>query len=221
MIEIRVRQRAGDFSLEADIRAEGRVLALCGPSGSGKTTLLNAIAGLARPSEGRIAIDDFVLFDSARGVDVPVRRRRLGYVFQEPRLFPHLSVRSNLTYGARFAPKIASLIGFDDVVSLLGVGPLLDRRPDKLSGGEKQRIAIGRALLSQPRALLLDEPLTAIDEERRLEILGLIEKLRDAFAIPMIFVSHRLDEVARLASDVAVLTPGRTILLRPGGSPTK
>ena len=221
MIEIRVKQRAGDFSLEADIRAEGRVLALCGPSGSGKTTLLNAIAGLANPSEGRIAIDDVVLFDSQRRIDVPVRRRRLGYVFQEPRLFPHLSVRSNLTYGARFAPTSASLVGFDDVVALLGVGSLLDRRPDKLSGGEKQRIAIGRALLSQPRALLLDEPLTAIDEDRRLEILGLIEKLRDAFAIPMIFVSHRLDEVARLASNVAVLAPGAKIVVPPRAAPTK
>ena len=215
MIEVRVRLRLGEFSLRADIRARGRVLALCGPSGSGKTTLLNAIAGLERPLEGRVAIDGAVFLDTTRGIDLPARKRGLGYVFQEARLFPHMNVRSNLTYGARFAAPGDKGVGFDGVVELLGIAPLLERRPERLSGGEKQRVAIGRALLSQPRALLLDEPLTAIDDARRLEILGLIETLRDAFAIPMIFVSHRGDEVERLASDIAILTPGQEVTSRP------
>jgi molybdate transport system ATP-binding protein len=216
MIEIRARHRIGDFTIAADIRAAGRVLALCGASGAGKTTLLNLIAGLALPAEGRIAIDETVFLDTAANIDMPARARRLGYVFQEPRLFPHLSVRANLRYGARFAPSGAPLVGFDDVVALLGVAPLLSRRPAKLSGGEKQRVAIGRALLMSPRALLLDEPLTAIDDARRHEILALIEQLRDAFAIPMIFVSHRADEVERLANDIALLSPGKPVELRAG-----
>jgi molybdate transport system ATP-binding protein len=216
MIEISVRHRVGDFAIMADIHAAGRVLALCGASGSGKTTLLNLIAGLARPAEGRIAINDAVFLDTSANIEMPTRARRLGYVFQEPRLFPHLSVRANLRYGARFAPPGAPLVAFDDVVALLGVAPLLARRPAKLSGGEKQRVAIGRALLTSPRALLLDEPLTAIDDARRQEILALIEQLRDAFAIPMILVSHRADEVERLADDVAVLSPGKPVELRAG-----
>jgi molybdate transport system ATP-binding protein len=214
MIEIQVRHRIGAFTIEADIRAAGRVLALCGPSGAGKTTLLNLIAGLERPDDGRIAIDDALFLDTAKGVDMPTRARRLGYVFQEPRLLPHLTVKGNLNYGARFAPPGARLIGFDEVVALLGLAPLLTRSPGRLSGGEKQRVAIGRALLSQPRALLLDEPLTAIDDARRHEILVLIEMLRDAFAIPMIFVSHRVDEVERLASDIALLSAGRKVEMR-------
>ncbi len=211
MIEIRLRHKLGDFEILADFVARARVLAICGPSGAGKTTLLNLIAGLERPREGRIAIDDAVFLDTGRGVDVPARRRRVGYVFQEPRLFPHLSVATNLNYGARFAPADGKLVAFGDVVDLLGVAPLLERRPARLSGGEKQRIAIGRALLSQPRALLLDEPLSAIDDARRHEILGLIEKLRDAFAIPIVFVSHRVDEVERLADFVARIEKGALV----------
>jgi molybdate transport system ATP-binding protein len=221
MIEVSVRHRVGAFAITADIRARGRVLALCGASGAGKTTLLDVIAGLARPAEGRVAIDDVVYLDTARRIDMPTRARRLGYVFQEPRLFPHLNVRANLLYGARFAPGAARLVAFDDVVALLGVAPLLARRPARLSGGEKQRVAIGRALLMSPRALLLDEPLTAIDDARRREILALIERLRDAFAIPMIFVSHRPDEVERLASDIAVLSPGGPVEMRAGFTPPR
>ncbi len=216
MIEIQVRHRLGAFAIEADFRASGRILAISGPSGAGKTTLLNMIAGLLRPNEGRIVVDDVGFLDTATGLDLPTRLRRIGYVFQEPRLFPHLSVAGNLKYGARFAPRGARLVGFDQVVALLGVGHLLDRRPARLSGGEKQRVAIGRALLSSPRALLLDEPLTAIDDPRRRDILGLIEQLRDAFAIPIIFVSHQAEEVERLASDVAVLDQGRVIEMRVG-----
>ena len=218
MIEINVRHRLGDFAIEADIRATGRILAISGPSGAGKTTLLNMIAGLVRPDEGRIAVDDVGFLDTAIGLDMPTRLRRIGYVFQEPRLFPHLSVAGNLKYGARFAPTGARLVGFDQAVALLGVGHLLARRPSRLSGGEKQRVAIGRALLSSPRALLLDEPLTAIDDARRRDILGLIEQLRDAFSIPIVFVSHQAGEVERLASDIAVLRQGRLVEMRAGAA---
>lgn len=214
MIEIVVDHAQGDFSITADIRARGRVLALCGPSGAGKTTLLDIVAGLRRPKRGRVAIDDAVFFDSSGGIDLPARRRRIGYVFQEPRLFPHLSVTGNLTYGARFAARGPGLVGFDHVVALLGIQALLKRGTEKLSGGEKQRVAIGRALLSNPRVLLMDEPLTAIDEARRRDILQLIETLRDAFAIPIVFVSHRASEVERLASDVAEIESGRIVAVR-------
>lgn len=214
MIEIAVEHAQGEFAIATDIRASGRILALCGPSGAGKTTLLDIIAGLRRPRSGRIAVDDAVFFDSARGIDVPTRKRRIGYVFQEPRLFPHLSVARNLTYGARFASRGPRLVTFDEVVALLGIAPLLQRSPARLSGGEKQRVAIGRALLSTPRVLLMDEPLNAIDDARRRDILHLIETLRDAFAIPIVFVSHRASEVERLASDIAELGNDRVVAVR-------
>jgi molybdate transport system ATP-binding protein len=218
MIEIAVEHVQGDFAIAADIRASGRVLALCGPSGAGKTTLLDIVAGLRRPRRARIAVDGALFLDTERGVDAPARRRRIGYIFQEPRLFPHLSVASNLNYGARFASRGPRLVSFADVVALLGIAPLLDRLPARLSGGEKQRVSIGRALLSNPRLLLMDEPLSAIDDARRRDILGLIETLRDAFAIPIIFVSHRVSEVERLASDIAELESGRLVALRHAGS---
>ena len=211
MIEIRASGALGAFRVEADIGASGRGLALVGPSGGGKTTLLNMVAGLVAPEAGRIVIGDAVLFDSSTGVNLRPRERRIGYVFQEPRLFPHYSVRGNLLYGAKSSG--AALIGFDDLVDWLGVRSLLDRRPAKLSGGEKQRIAIGRALLSRPRALLLDEPLSAIDEARREDLLKLIADLRDRFAIPLILVSHRREEVERLALPIAQVEPGRKTAL--------
>ncbi len=214
MIEISVRCEQGDFRLEADIIAKGRILALCGVSGAGKSTLLNIIAGLVRPSAGRIAVDGAVLLDSAAGIDLPPRARGVGYVFQDLRLFPHLSVAKNLRYSQRFRRAGARHVDFSLVTNLLGVSALLERRPDSLSGGEKQRVAIGRALLASPRILLLDEPLTSLDDQRRHEILALIEKLRDAFAIPIVFVSHRLSEVDRLASDIAVLDAGRVVAVR-------
>ncbi len=211
MIEIRVRRRLGAVNIEADIVANGRSLALVGPSGGGKTTLLNMVAGLETPDDGRIAIGDAVFFDSAAGVNLSPRERRVGYVFQEPRLFPHYSVAGNLRYGARSAGE--ALVGFDEVVGWLGIGELLQRRPAKLSGGEKQRVAIGRALLSRPRALLLDEPLSALDEARRDELVKLIQDLRDRLSIPMILVSHRLDEVERIADEVARVEAGRKTTL--------
>jgi len=214
VIEIEVAHRLGGFSLAARIAAQGRVLAICGVSGAGKTTVLSIVAGLMRPDSGRIAIDGTTFLDTAAGIDLPARARRIGYVFQEPRLFPHLSVAGNLRYGARFAPAAVRFVDFDAVVALLDLAPLLGRRPEGLSGGEKQRVAIGRALLASPRLLLMDEPLSALDDARRMEVLGFIETMRDAFAIPIIFVSHRVGEVERLASDIAVLDRGRVVEMR-------
>jgi molybdate transport system ATP-binding protein len=211
VIEIRVRGSVGASSVEADIRTAAQTLALVGPSGGGKTTLLNMIAGLVTPEEGRIAFGDAVLFDSAGGVDLAPRARGIGYVFQEPRLFPHMSVARNLRYGARPGEP---LIAFDEVVARLGIGALLGRRPAKLSGGEKQRVAIGRALLSAPRALLLDEPLSALDPERRDDLLALLADLGKRFSLPTILVSHRLDEVERLAGASALVEAGRKVTLR-------
>ncbi|WP_158813814.1 molybdenum ABC transporter ATP-binding protein [Methylocapsa sp. S129] len=218
MIEIDVALRLGAFALEARIAARGRTLAICGASGAGKTTLLNVIAGLLRPSAGRVAVDGTTFLDTAEGVDLAPRHRRIGYVFQEPRLFPHLSVAQNLRYGQRYAPSARRLVDFDAVTSLLGLDALLTRRPAGLSGGEKQRVAIGRALLVSPRLLLMDEPLSSLDDARRLDILGYIEKMRDAFSIPIVFVSHRVSEVERLASDIAVLDQGRLVEMRAGGA---
>jgi molybdate transport system ATP-binding protein len=219
MIAIDVRHRQGEFTLEASIAAEGATLALCGPSGAGKTTLLNLIAGLAHPDEGRLVVDGATFLDTTAGVDLAPRLRRVGYVFQELRLFPHLKVERNLLYGRRYAPTGERGVDFDSAVDLLGLRPLLQRWPARLSGGEKQRVAIGRALLANPRLLLMDEPLAALDEARRAEILNYIEKLRDAFAIPIVFVSHRLSEVERLASDIAVLDRGRLVAMRRRAAP--
>ena len=219
MIEIDAAHSLGAFHLDARIAAQGRVLAICGPSGAGKTSLLLIVAGLLRPEIGRVVIDGTTLLDTATGVNVPPRRRRIGYVFQEPRLFPHLNVAQNLRYGQRFTPSAQRFVDFDAVVALLGLQALLARRPERLSGGEKQRVAIGRALLVSPRLLLLDESLSALDDERRLDILSYIEKMRDAFSIPIVFVSHRISEVERLASDIAALDRGRLVEMRPGAAP--
>ena len=184
------------------------VTALFGRSGCGKTTTIQMLAGLLRPDAGHIRIDDTVLFDAARGIDVPAEERGVGYVFQDTRLFPHLSVRDNLRYGERRARRRARHLKFDDVVELLGLAALLTRRPAGLSGGERQRVAIGRALLAQPRLLLLDEPLAALDGARRAELLPYLEGLRDHFSLPMVYVSHQFEEVLRLAADVVVMENG-------------
>jgi molybdate transport system ATP-binding protein len=209
MIEIDVEKRLGAFTLAARFSTPAQgITALYGRSGSGKTTLVNMLAGLVRPDRGRIAIGGDVLFSSEDGIDLPPERRRLGYVFQEGRLFPHYSVRGNLTYGrrrgsARDAP------GLDAIVTLLGLEGLLDRRIGDLSGGEKQRIAIGRALLAEPRLLLMDEPLAALDAPRKAEILPFIERLRSALGIPVIYVSHAMEEILRLADMLVLMSEGR------------
>ncbi len=218
-----VQHRQGAFALDAHIEAGEGVLALFGASGSGKTTLLNVIAGLTRPVRGRVEVDGEVLTDTAAGVHVPPHRRRLGYVFQEGRLFPHLTVRQNLAYGRWFASSgsagggSAAASGFDHVLDLLAIGPLLERAPHALSGGEKQRVAIGRALLSEPRLLLMDEPLAALDQPRKEEILPFLERLRDKAGVPIVYVSHSLSEVVRLATTVVVLEAGRVIANGPVG----
>jgi molybdate transport system ATP-binding protein len=215
MLSVSVRHRFGEFRLGAAFDSPGGLTALFGRSGAGKTSLINAIAGLFRPEHARIAVDGVVLTDTERGVFVPARRRRIGYVFQEGRLFPHLTVRQNLLYGRWFAPKSGSAGEVEHVVDLLGIGTLLGRRPANLSGGEKQRVAIGRALLSRPRLLVMDEPLASLDEARKAEILPYIERLRDDSQVPIIYVSHAIAEVTRLATTMVVLSEGRVAAVGP------
>ena len=205
MLDIDIRLRRGRFEREVRIVEDARVLALTGPSGAGKTSVLYAIAGLLRPQSGRIAIDGRTLFDSAARIDVPTHRRRIGSVFQDARLFPHRDVRANLRYGRHGAGRGDGAFGLDDVVELLGIGGLLSRRPANLSGGEAQRVAIGRALLSQPAILLFDEPLSALDQARREELIPWLQKVRDEVRLPMVYVSHTQDDVRRIAEAVHVL----------------
>lgn len=215
MLDISLRHNFAGFTLDAAFTAPPGVTALFGRSGSGKTTIVNAVAGLLMPDHGRIAAGDWVLLDTARGIRLRPHKRRLGYVFQEGRLFPHLTVRQNLAYGAWFAPKAAPREDTARVVEMLGIGPLMDRRSGALSGGEKQRVAIGRALLSAPRLILADEPLAALDEARKAEILPYFERLRDEVSVPILYVSHSASEVARLATTVVALDAGRVVAQGP------
>jgi molybdate transport system ATP-binding protein len=212
-LEVELRHARADFALEVAMRVDaGGVTALFGPSGAGKSTVIQAVAGLLPHAEGRIVLNGRALLDSAAGVRLPTHRRRIGLVFQDGRLFPHLSVRDNLRYGARRAMAGSSAdadIDGAEIVSALGVSALLDRRPATLSGGERQRVALGRALLCKPELLLLDEPLAALDAQRRAEILPYFERLRDLQRIPILYVSHAVDEIARLADRVVALDAGR------------
>jgi molybdate transport system ATP-binding protein len=214
-LAVDVTHRFGSFLLEASFVSEGRLTAFFGRSGSGKTSLVNIIAGIVRPERGRIVLDDTVLVDTARRIFVPKYRRRVGYVFQEGRLFPHLTVRQNLLFGRWFTAKRERHIGLDQVLDLLGIAHLMDRRPAALSGGEKQRVAIGRALLTSPRLLLLDEPLASLDDSRKEEILPFIERLRDEADVPIVYVSHSISEVTRLATTVVVIQDGRIVAVGP------
>jgi molybdate transport system ATP-binding protein len=211
MLVVDVEKALGEFNLNAQFASETGATALFGPSGAGKTSLTNMIAGLVRPDRGRITLDDDVLFDDAARIDVPAWRRRIGYVFQEGRLLPHLSVRHNLTYGRWMGGHPADEAGFAYVIELLDIGPLLDRRPGKLSGGERQRIAVGRALLMRPRLLLLDEPLASLDAGRKQEILPYLQRLRDDAKVPMVYVSHDAGEVMQIANRVVRLDNGRVV----------
>lgn len=206
---VEARQAFGSFKLHATFMAEGGVTALFGRSGSGKTSLMRIIAGLVRPTHGKVVFGDEVLLDTGSSTFVKPHRRRFGYVFQEARLFPHLSVRRNLTYGRWLSRAPLRRDEFDRVVDMLGVSPLLNRSPAALSGGEQQRVAIGRALLSAPRLLLMDEPLAALDDERKAEILPYLERLRDEAGMPIIYVSHSVAEVTRLADRVVLMQEGR------------
>lgn len=213
MLEIDVRHRQGAFDLTVGLSIGDGLTALFGPSGSGKTTLVNLVAGLIRPDHGRIAFNGELWADGESRRFVPPHRRRIGYVFQEARLFPHLTVRGNLHYGARFAPRHEPGEELDRVVDLLQISPLLDRRPALLSGGEKQRVALGRALMAKPRLLLMDEPLSALDHELKVAILPDIERMRDQAGIPILYVSHSIEEVTRLATRVVVMGAGRTVAI--------
>lgn len=209
-VEVQIRHKLGDFPLDVQFAVENPgITALFGPSGSGKTSTINAIAGLIRPQSGRIAINGRVLLDTAQGIFVCPRRRRVGYVFQDGRLFPHMTVRSNLLFGWRRAGRPVGGEDIDGLINLLGLARLLDRKPLSLSGGERQRAALGRALLCKPELLLLDEPLAALDQARKAEIMPYLERLRDEAKIPMIYVSHLADEVARLADHIILLDHGR------------
>jgi molybdate transport system ATP-binding protein len=209
MLRVDVSKQLGEFSVEACFASEGRVTGLFGASGAGKTSLINTIAGLLRPDRGIIAIDTETLDDTANRVHVPAHRRRIGYVFQDARLFPHLDVRENLDYGRRMTRLADDPAQRTRVTDLLDIGSLLDRRPGRLSGGERQRVALGRALLAQPRLLLLDEPLGSLDEERKVEILPYLVRLRDEAGIPMVYVSHDAGELRQLATDIVMLRRGR------------
>ena len=210
MLKVEVEKRFGNFAIVAKFETVGGATALFGPSGSGKTTIVNMIAGLVKPDRGRIAYDDEVLFDSARRVDVAPHRRRIGYVFQEGRLLPHLSVKNNLEYGRYMSGIKRDGEATKRIVDLLELGNLLDRRPGKLSGGERQRVAVGRALLMRPRLLLLDEPLASLDAARKREILPYLIKLADE-GIPLIYVSHHAPEIKRIANAVVLIEGGRVV----------
>jgi molybdate transport system ATP-binding protein len=225
MLNVAAKKQLGAFLLDAQFALPTPgVVALFGRSGCGKTTLVNIIAGLLPADSGRVTLDDSLLLDSERGIDVASERRRIGYVFQDARLFPHLRVEANLRYASKRAAQRGSglsaqhataapapFVGMDRVVELLDLGPLMARRTHELSGGERQRVAIGRALLSQPRLLLLDEPLASLDASRREEVLPYLETLRDRLAIPMVYVSHNFDEVLRLATYLVLMEAGKTV----------
>ncbi len=209
MIEIRASRRQGEFLLDVELKLEGPVSALFGPSGAGKTSILQIVAGLANADHGRVVVNGVTWLDTDAGINLPAHRRRIGYVFQEGRLFPHLRVRNNLNYGRWFRRGRKARIEPDDVIGLLGIGGLLDRWPVNLSGGEAQRVAIGRALMSDPDLLLMDEPLASLDAARRAEILPYIEKLRDRFGLPTLYVSHSREEIERLANEIVAMDAGK------------
>lgn len=215
MIDVDIDQSVGGFRLRTRFAADGRIIGVFGRSGAGKTTLLNAVAGIIRPVRGHIRIDGETLFDHGAGVDLPIPDRHIGFVFQDNLLFPHLSVEANLLYGHRLRRRDEHFIEPRPVIELLGLGHLLGRRPGSLSGGEKQRVGLGRALLAQPRLLLLDEPLSSLDGPRRREIVSYVERLRDTFRVPMLYVSHSVPEIARLADTVVLLSDGECLATGP------
>jgi len=209
MLTLDIEKTLSSFTLRAHFASSGHVTALFGPSGAGKTSLLHMIAGLSAPDRGRIVLGERILFDSEQGIDLPVHQRRVGYVFQDARLFPHLNVRHNLDYGRRMNRLAFDPRAFDRLVDLFDLAPLLERRIGQLSGGERQRVALGRALLSAPRVLLLDEPLASLDAARKKDILPYLVRLRDETAIPMIYVSHDLDEVRVIADHIVRIVQGQ------------
>lgn len=215
MIAFEARLSRGAFELDVDFATGAKVAALFGPSGSGKSTIIDILAGLLRPDSGRIVVGGETLLDTDRGIFVPAHKRRVAVVFQDAQLFPHLTVRQNLAFGRWFTPRALRRVDPAPVIATLGIGGLLDRRPRSLSGGERQRVGFARALLASPRLLLMDEPLASLDMIRRFEILRLIEGIRDATGIPILYVSHSVDEVSQIADDVIVIEAGRIVAQGP------
>lgn len=210
MLFAQLRKTLGDLKIDLTFQSDqARVIALFGPSGAGKTSVISMIAGLIRPDSGKIKLNGSTFFDSQVGTNMPPEQRRIGYVFQDGKLFPHLTVKSNLEYGMKLVPKIHRQVNFDEVVDLLGIRSLLFRRPARLSGGEKQRVAIGRALLTSPKLLLMDEPLASLDADRKQEVLPFVRSLKEVYNIPIIYVSHLPEEVASIADRILVLRAGR------------
>lgn len=209
MLRVDIVKQLGDFKLTATFESAGPVTGLFGNSGTGKTSIINLIAGLVAPDRGTILLDGEPLDDTERGIHVPPHLRRIGYVFQDARLFPHLDVRQNLDFGRRMNGLVRDAANEARIIALLDIADLLDRRPAQLSGGERHRVALGRALLAKPRLLLLDEPLSSLDDDRKAEILPYFAKLRDEAGVPMVYVSHDPDEMRRLATTVVMLKRGR------------
>lgn len=209
-ISLKAKLNLGSFALDADFESDVPLLAIFGPSGAGKTTLLNVLAGLSRPDGARIEVAGTLLNDTDAGLFVPPHRRRVAVVFQDQQLFPHLTVEQNIKFARWFSRTDGNKLSFEEVIDRLGIEHILKRRPAKLSGGERQRVALARALVASPRLLLMDEPLASLDEERRNEILALIERVRDTFGIPIFYVTHRSDEVQRLAQKLVHIEHGRT-----------
>jgi molybdate transport system ATP-binding protein len=212
VLEIKVKKRLGRFTVDVSFSSGvAGVTALFGRSGAGKTSVINMVAGLFPPDEGLIVVNGRKLFDSEQSIDVPPAKRRCGYIFQDGRLFPHLTVKANLTYGMKLVPRAERYVSYDQVVELLGISHLLTRRPAKLSGGEKQRVAIGRALLTSPSLLLMDEPLASLDIARKGEVLPFIARLPREFSIPILYVTHSMDEILNLADTVSFLESGKVV----------
>ena len=210
-LDVDIDHEREHFRLQAKFTSQPGLVSLFGRSGSGKTTLVNIVAGLIRPTRGRVAVDGQVLVDTERGIFVAKHRRRIGYVFQEGRLFPHMTVAKNLEYGRWMGGLTPDPAETERIVALLDIGSLLRRRPGRLSGGERQRVAIGRALLMKPRLLLLDEPLASLDRARKLEILPYLARLRDEAKVPMVYVSHQAGEIQRIASQVVRIEDGQVL----------
>jgi molybdate transport system ATP-binding protein len=210
VVSIDVQKRLGDFLVHASFDANGSsVVGLFGRSGAGKTSVINMVAGLIRPDQGRIVVKGDCVFDSDRGINLPPHKRGFGYIFQDGRLFPHMSVRSNLAYGMKLVPRAKRRVRMDQVLKLLGITHLLERHPANLSGGEKQRVAIGRALLTSPGLLLMDEPLASLDEARKTEVLPFIGRLPEEFHIPILYVSHSMSEMRSIADKIVFMEAGR------------
>ena len=211
MIEVQARLKRKHFELDASLQLTQRVNAIYGPSGSGKSTLLSIIAGITQPDSGRIMINGECLFDSELQINIPIHERKIGLVFQDGRLFPHLTVEHNLSYALNFTPVQKQQFQLKKIVELLEIGQLLNQRPHQLSGGEKQRIALGRALLSSPRLLMLDEPLASLDERLKSQILPFLKKVADEVEIPMIYISHSMEEILKITDNIIDIQLGKII----------